>query len=145
MSWGGGEGGLISLTPPTTPPQPDIEYWEVDLQPGDFIFVPSNAPHQILNLAAVNVAVSMNYVSWGRVGKVAIAPTHRRPPQIDNTNLADLIRHMHEAPAFHDTRRLRLRKAGKIVDPEDARWFGELRPRLTRMSGGCKGGQVARR
>lgn len=42
--------------------------WEFVLQPGDVIFVPSNAPHQVKNLdGEVTIAASMNYVDASNV------------------------------------------------------------------------------
>ena len=58
-----------------------IEYYETELQPGELIFVPAHSPHQIRNMDAVNVAVSMNFV--------------------DSSNVADMRQQLLEAPAYH--------------------------------------------
>ena len=75
--------------------------------PGELIFVPAHAPHQVINVRGPAVAVSMNYV--------------------DFTNLADRERWHLENTELHSKFRSRLNKSGAVVPGSKARWYERFR------------------
>ena len=80
-----------------------LEYYEAELQPGELIFVPSRAPHQVINVAGPAVAISMNYV--------------------DFTNLEARERWHLENAGVHDKFRSRLNKSGEVIPGSKTRWY----------------------
>lgn len=85
-----------------------LRFYEATLRPGEMIFVPARAPHQVLNVGgAPSIALSMNYV--------------------DFTNL-QAREHWHlENADLHPKFRARLNKSGAVVVGSSTRWYERFR------------------
>ena len=84
-----------------------LEVFEATLHPGELLFVPAGAPHQVVNVGGAGVAMSMNYA--------------------DFTNAQEAFHTLLENAKLHPRVRSRLNKSGTVVPGSRTRWYERFR------------------
>ena len=124
----------------------ELDLWQAIAGPGDLIFVPAEAPHQVTTELApeggaaagdsgMAIAVSMNFVSGSNLDAAQravreVCRARRGWPRGPSLCIVAQVAPLSQAPDYHEKYRARLRKGGQPVKASSARWFERVRMAL---------------